>query len=63
MITHPFYAKNVINKTIVLRIIPITYPPIVDMNVVVKASSENLKSIHVLPTPESPISNNLNKRS
>lgn len=37
--------------------------PIVDMNVVVKASSENLKRIHVFPTPESPINNNLNSRS
>lgn len=35
--------------------------PIVLMNVVLKASSENLKSIHVFPTPESPISNNLNR--
>lgn len=35
--------------------------PMVEMKVVLKASSENLKRTHVLPTPESPISNNLNK--
>lgn len=37
--------------------------PMVDMNVVVNASSENLYSMHVLPTPESPISSSLNSRS
>ena len=37
--------------------------PIVDMNVVLKASSENRNNKHVFPTPESPISSNLNKRS
>ena len=31
------------------------------MNVVLNASSLKRNSIHVLPTPESPISNNLNK--
>ena len=35
----------------------------VDMKVVLKASSENRNRIHVLPTPESPISNNLKSRS
>lgn len=35
----------------------------VEMKVVVKASSENLKSMHVFPTPESPISNSLNSKS
>lgn len=35
----------------------------VEINVVEKASSENLNNIQVLPTPESPISNNLNNRS
>lgn len=35
----------------------------VDMNVVVNASSENRNRMHVLPTPESPISNSLNNRS
>lgn len=35
--------------------------PIVDMNVVLKASSENRKRMQVFPTPESPINNNLNK--
>lgn len=39
------------------------YIPIVDINVVVNASSENLNSIQVFPTPESPISNNLNNKS
>jgi len=39
------------------------YIPIVDMNVVVNASSENLNKIHVFPTPESPIRSNLNKKS
>ena len=37
--------------------------PIVEINVVEKASSENLNNIQVLPTPESPISSNLNNRS
>lgn len=37
--------------------------PMVEMNVVVNASSENLNRMHVLPTPESPISNSLNSRS
>lgn len=35
--------------------------PMVEMKVVLKASSENLNKTHVLPTPESPISNNLYK--
>lgn len=35
----------------------------VEINVVVNASSENRNRMHVLPTPESPISNNLNSRS
>lgn len=37
--------------------------PMVEMNVVVNASSENLNNMHVLPTPESPISNSLNSKS
>lgn len=37
--------------------------PIVEMNVEVKASSENLNRMQVLPTPESPISSSLNSRS
>jgi len=37
--------------------------PIVEMNVVLNASSENRNSRQVLPTPESPISNSLNNRS
>ena len=35
--------------------------PIVEINVVLNASSENLNSTQVLPTPESPINSNLNK--
>lgn len=35
--------------------------PMVEMNVVLKASSENRKRMQVFPTPESPISSNLNK--
>lgn len=35
--------------------------PIVDINVVLKASSENLNKTLVFPTPESPINSNLNK--
>jgi hypothetical protein len=35
--------------------------PIVEINVVLNASSENLNKTHVLPTPESPIKSNLNK--
>ena len=37
--------------------------PIVDMNVVLKASSENRNKMQVLPTPESPINNNLKSKS
>lgn len=37
--------------------------PIVEMNVVEKASSEKRNSMHVLPTPESPMSSSLNSRS
>ncbi len=37
--------------------------PIVDIKVVLKASSENLNSRHVFPTPESPINNNLKSKS
>lgn len=35
--------------------------PIVEMKVVLNASSENLNKTLVFPTPESPINNNLNK--
>ena len=35
--------------------------PIVEINVELKASSENLNKTHVLPTPESPINSSLNK--
>lgn len=35
--------------------------PMVEMKVVLKASSENLNRMQVLPTPESPISSSLNK--
>ena len=35
--------------------------PIVEINVALNASSENRKRTQVLPTPESPMSNNLNK--
>ena len=35
----------------------------VDINVVLKASSENLNSNAVFPTPESPISRSLNSKS
>ena len=37
--------------------------PIVDMNVVLKASSENRNRMHVFPTPESPINKSLKRRS
>ena len=39
------------------------HPPMVDINVELKASSENRNSTHVFPTPESPISNNLKRKS
>ena len=39
------------------------YLPMVEIKVVLKASSENLNSKHVLPTPESPINSNLNNKS
>ena len=39
----------------------VKHSPIVDMNVVLKASSENLNNIHVFPTPESPISRSLKR--
>lgn len=35
----------------------------VEMNVVLKVSSAYLNNTHVFPTPESPISSSLNKRS
>ena len=35
--------------------------PIVDMNVALKASSENRNNTQVFPTPESPISSSLNR--
>ena len=35
----------------------------VDMKVVLKASSENLNKTQVFPTPESPISKSLNNKS
>lgn len=38
-----------------------THLPIVEMKVVLKASSENRNNMQVFPTPESPISNNLNR--
>ena len=37
--------------------------PMVDINVVLNALSENLYNKQVLPTPESPINNNLNSKS
>ena len=37
--------------------------PMVDINVELKASSENLTSIHVLPTPLSPIRRSLKRKS
>ena len=44
-----------------LRPFVVSHSPIVEMNVVLKASSENLNKTHVFPTPESPINSNLNK--
>jgi hypothetical protein len=38
-----------------------TVSPIVEINVALKASSENLKRTHVLPTPESPMRSSLNR--
>ena len=35
--------------------------PIVEIKVVLNASSENLNNTQVLPTPESPINSNLNR--
>lgn len=37
------------------------HSPIVDINVVLNASSENRNNIQVLPTPESPINSNLKR--
>lgn len=37
--------------------------PIVEINVVLKASSENRNRMHVFPTPESPMSRSLNSKS
>ena len=43
--------------------LPASTVPMVEINVVLKASSENLNRMHVFPTPESPMSNSLNSRS
>lgn len=47
-------SQVVKNKTL-------AYSPMVEIKVVLKASSENRNNTQVFPTPESPISNNLNK--
>ena len=53
------YASCVYSNSIKLK----TYGPIVEMKVVLKASSENRNRRQDFPTPESPIRSNLNKRS
>lgn len=63
--THTHRSVQHGSRPVESKIKMITYygnnSPIVDMNVVLKASSENRKRMQVFPTPESPINNNLNK--
>lgn len=47
----------------VSRLFCLSPSPIVEINVVEKASSEKRNSIQVLPTPESPMRSSLNSRS
>lgn len=56
-----FYLRTEIIN--IIRFLFYSKLPIVEMKVVVKASSENLNRMHVFPTPESPISNNLKSKS
>ena len=56
-----FQVDEILIETLVL--VQSKYIPIVDINVVLKASSENLNRRQVFPTPESPIRSNLNNKS
>ena len=55
-------AKNCVTETCVFYLYKSKENrPIVDMKVALKASSEKRKRTQVFPTPESPISNSLNR--
>lgn len=52
--------RHIVNRHKYTVYVTITVP-IVEINVELKASSENLNRTQVFPTPESPINSNLNK--
>ena len=56
---HPTDRKHVLHR----HVLRIEYLPIVEINVVLNASSENRNNKQVFPTPESPIKSNLNNKS
>lgn len=53
--------NEALSRIKILAKLPAGCSPIVEMKVVLKASSENRNNTHVFPTPESPINNNLNR--
>ena len=57
----PQQHREIINLGDKYGIMDLSILPIVDINVELKASSENLNNTHVFPTPESPINKSLNK--
>lgn len=63
--SHKRFRKPFLSLKCVFRLSSLVasseYSPIVDMKVVLKESSLNLNSRHVLPTPLSPMSNSLKR--